>query len=145
MKKFHYQKEDKTVLIDGKHMTHPNTEALKICDTTADIRPKICVRAVHFDADKGWGIIEWDKPENTMITAEQFEKMFGHVAEDHADFFMHVDAENENWQHQDRIQTARIEAKKKAGTLTDEEAAQAFDNMSPTEKAAAFRKLSGTK
>ena len=145
MKKFHYQKEDKTVLIDGKHMTHPDVAALKICDTTADIRPKICVRAVHFDADKGWGIIEWDKPDNTMITKEQFEKMFGHVAEDHADFFMHLDAENEDWQRQDEKQTARILAKKKAGTLNEEEAARAFDTMSDAEKAAAYRKLTGTK
>lgn len=145
MKKFHYQKEDKTVLIDGKHMTHPNVEALKICVTTEAIRPKICVRAVHFDVDKGWGIIEWDKPDNTMITKEDFEKMFGHVVEDHADFFMHLDAENENWQYEDRKQTARIEAKKKAGTLSDEEAAQAFDNMTPAEKAVAFRKLTETK
>jgi len=145
MKKFHYRPEDKTVLIDDQHMTHPNIADLKICDTTADIRPKICVRAVHFDAEKGYGFIEWDKPENTLITSEQFDTMFGHVVEDHAMFFLQNEAEAENWARDDAAHTERLEAKKKAGTLTDEEAARAFDNLTPAEKAKAFRKLTGTK
>ena len=107
---------DGTILCDGKHYSCEDMKCFDIRKKTEALRPKICVHAVHYDADENgeYAIIEWQKPKNTIITKEKFLELFGHCLDAHTEHFDKLEKERLEWEARDKELTARIEADKAA-------------------------------
>lgn len=104
---------DATVLVDGKHLTHPNMDALGL-DTKLDpLRPKVRLHTAELDDGAPAARLQWIV-ETTWITREQFMELFGDAVADNESFFIQLEAENENWQREDEAQTQNIAERENA-------------------------------